>query len=351
MNILDPTTSPKSILYIEESYNSEINSFIVENYEQIVKAFSEDFHINFLYLPYVLKDKSYIEQLQYNHPTYDPSKLVDTDIQDIYRDLIEGEGKTGIGCGLLSFDDEKSEKSDLAYELNADENLIAQFYYFAQHSRKLAIDIASRASSFMGFITKSQYEVLKEELQELFLGDYQAYLDKTEKGSFKHINEVCAGLKGVYDDLQQNTQNLSRLKISGKKGNYKVTLTGITPPNGPKEVKMGPLPMTLLIFFLNRPDGMKFTDLQNHISALNKIYCELSKSMASSNQISPAIRKLVDTYENSMHENSSLLKRAFIEVMSPFTASNYYIDGNQGGVRKISLPRHLVNMDPTLKGL
>lgn len=354
MKIYNASTSPKSILYVEENFNPMINKFIVENYDQIVKAFSEDFHINFLYLPYVLKDQAYIEQLQYNHPTFDPSQLNDSNVSDIYRDLIDSEGKTGIGCALLSYDDEKSEKSDFADKLNVEGDLLPQFKRVAHNSREFTIDKAERvgsASSFMGFVTKTQYEVLKDELQELFAGDYQTYLDKIEKGAFKNINNVCSGLIGLNNHLQQNSETLSRLKISGRKGNYTITLTDITTPGGSRVVKMSPLPMTLLIFFLNRPNGMKLSELQNHISVLNKIYCELSKSMSGSNHISTTIMNLVDSNQNSIHENVSLLKRAFVEVMTPLTASNYYINGSKGEIRKITLPRDLIDMDPILQRL
>ena len=354
MKTHDPNTCPKSILYVEESFNLKINKFIVENYEQIVKDFSEDFHINFLYLPYVLKDEFYIEQLQYNHPTFDPAKLDDTDIHAIYQDLINGEGKSGIGCSLLSYEDEKSEKSDHGYELNAEKDLIAQFYNFAKESRELTIENANRASKFMQFIAPNEFKILKEELEDLFGGDYQTYLDKIEKGSVKNINIVCTALTNLNNGLNKSSQVLSRLQITGKKGNYKVYLTDITNPSGPKEVKMGPLPMTLLVFFLNRPNGMKFTDLQNHINSLNNIYCELSKSMPSNaDYISSSIKKLVHSKKvvTSLYYNDSILTREFTKVISPVNAKYYHITGSKGKIRKIILPRNLVDMAVTLQGL
>ena len=351
MLAINPTTCSKSILYVEESFNPAINKFIIENYDQMEKYLNDNFSITFLYLPYILKDDGYMEMLQYNHPTFDPSKLDDADIQEIYQDLIDNEGKTGIGCALFSYDDEKSDQTDILYGLNTEKDLMAQFYHFAKASRKLTIEKASGSSAMIQIIVKSDYEVIREELLEIFPEDYQNFLNRIEKGALKNISYVLDKLK---NSVLQNSQALSRLQITGKKGNYKVYLTDIITPNGPKEVKLGPLPMTLLVFFLNRPNGMKFTDLQNHINSLNDIYCELSKSMPSkASYISPSIKKLVHSDKNitSLYYNDSILTRIFIEIVSPINAKYYHITGNKGEIRKITLPRNLVDMDKELQGL
>ncbi|MDD3014287.1 MAG: hypothetical protein PHC34_11345 [Candidatus Gastranaerophilales bacterium] len=230
MKVFDPSTSPKSILYVEESFNLDINKFIVENYQQIVKSFEEDFNINFLYLPYVLKDESYMEQLQYNHPTFDPAKLDEVDIHDIYQDLINGEGKTGIGCALLSYDDNKSEQSELFYQFDNVENLIAQFKYFAKASRKHSIDKTYQGSSMTHFLTSDKFSDSKEE---------DNYLKEDLENIIKRMIEKGA-LKTVYLAIESTiirNMPISKIRISK---DYRIFLIDHRSGTLPTEVEMTP---------------------------------------------------------------------------------------------------------------
>jgi len=51
-------TKPSMVLYVEDSYNTEINAFIQSNYKKIVEYYSAR-DVDFCYLPNLLQIKDY----------------------------------------------------------------------------------------------------------------------------------------------------------------------------------------------------------------------------------------------------------------------------------------------------
>ena len=62
-------TKPSLVLYIESTYNTEINTFIQTNYKQIVQYYTAR-EIDFCYLPYLLQDDNYQAVVNYNRPYF-----------------------------------------------------------------------------------------------------------------------------------------------------------------------------------------------------------------------------------------------------------------------------------------
>ena len=110
------------------------------------------------------------------------------------------------------------------------------------------------------------------------------------------------------------------------------------------EVKMGPLPKTVFLFFLRHPEGMRFVDLQDYKQEIYDIYSRLAVS-DDLDKIKKSVDLLTVPFDNSINEKCTMIKYAFQKVVKDDIASNYYVSGKQGHVMKIPLDRTLVEWE------
>lgn len=129
---------------------------------------------------------------------------------------------------------------------------------------------------------------------------------------------------------------LSRLRITRQ---FKILLVDYD-----KEIKMGPLPKTVFLFFLRHPEGVRLSYLQDHVDELRMIYGHVSVS-DDPQKMEASIAALVDPFNNSICEKCAAVKKAFILQIDDSIASNYYITGEQGKKKGILLDRSLVEWE------
>ena len=110
------------------------------------------------------------------------------------------------------------------------------------------------------------------------------------------------------------------------------------------EVKMGPLPKTVFLFFLRHPEGMRFVDLQDYKQEIYDIYSRLAVS-DDLDKIKRSVDLLTNPFDNSINEKCTMIKYAFQKVVKDDIASNYYVSGKQGHTMKIPLDRTLVEWE------
>lgn len=135
--------------------------------------------------------------------------------------------------------------------------------------------------------------------------------------------------------LNQNVR-LSRLRITRQ---YKILLVDYD-----KEIKMGPLPKTVFLFFLRHPEGVMFSHLQDHKKELRDIYDRVCTN-DDPQKMEESISRLTDPFDNSICEKCAAVKKAFVMNVSDTVAKNYYINGSQGEKKGISLDRSLVEWE------
>ena len=126
---------------------------------------------------------------------------------------------------------------------------------------------------------------------------------------------------------------LSRLRITRQ---YDILLVDYD-----KEVKMGPLPKTIFLFYLRHPEGVMFSHLMEHRSELLNIYSHVCKN-DNPGKMLDSINRLIDPFDNSINEKCAAVKKAFMMQIEDSIARNYYITGAQGEKKGISLDRRLV---------
>ena len=132
------------------------------------------------------------------------------------------------------------------------------------------------------------------------------------------------------------TVKLSRLRITRQ---FKILLVDYD-----MEIKMGPLPKTVFLFYLRHPEGVKFTYLQDHVDELRNIYGHVSVN-DDPVKMDESIASLTDPLNNSICEKCAAIKKAFMLKVHDNVARNYYITGMQGGEKGIALDRSLVEWE------
>ena len=57
---------------------------------------------------------------------------------------------------------------------------------------------------------------------------------------------------------------------------------------------------------------------------------------------------VTDPMKNSINENTSRIKKAFVEQFDENLAKNYFIVGEKGEAKKVTLPPHLITWEQRL---
>ena len=138
----------------------------------------------------------------------------------------------------------------------------------------------------------------------------------------------------VFRSLFKTKAQLSRLVISK---DYRVLL----PDYNDIEVKMEPLVKAVFFLFLKHPKGIVFKELADYREELLGIYKEL-KPMGLNKRTIQSIEDVTNPILNSINEKCARIRSAFIREFDESLAKNYFVTGERGEEKKISLPRDLV---------
>lgn len=354
------------VLYVEKSYNAEINDFIKSNYKQLVESFNAK-NIDFCYLPYLLQNKDYQAVVSYNRP-YLQSSVEQVEVQQIYNRLIAKQKnevqKSGLvlyasfgffneliatpledepvtldlfniklkGIGdyitqtwdemphfqIISPRDEDDEPIDagIMYSMDApkfptDVNEAPTYYEsIPQFKRTASVDYSFKTEAFrLADEIRERIELLKEYDSLSLIGD-------------------------ILEEIQNATRQLSPLFITN---DYRIFLKDY----GMKEVEMPPLPKSVFILFLRHPEGILFKQLADYHDELLSIYRNITVH-ENIDRAMDSIRAMTDPLNNSINEKCSRIRAAFLEVISDELAKNYYVTGKMGEPKMIIIDRSLV---------
>ena len=147
-------------------------------------------------------------------------------------------------------------------------------------------------------------------------------------------------LKGFSASLIQSwiteQVKLSRLRITRQ---FKIFMVDYD-----LEIKMGPLPKTIFLFYLRHPEGVRFSYLQDYVNELIHIYERVSVN-DDPERMRDSIMALTNPLNNSINEKCAAIKKAFLMQVNDDVARNYYVTGLQGGTKGITLDRNLVEWE------
>ena len=249
---------------------------------------------------------------------YEGDDLLICDVQDILTacDVVE-EVRFRISDANQPIPSRSTKRlSQSASSFSEDEILVQTF-------RNLSLPIHPIQGDIIDAVQNKLHDELQDELQEL-----EAIIGKLL-------------LKGCPPKLLLSMINksvkISRLKITRQ---LRIFLTDYDN----MEIKMGPLPKTIFLFYLRHPEGVMFTHLQDYRDELMTIYSHVCRN-DDPQKMKESIDRLVDPLDNSINEKCSSVRKAFVMNIEDSIAENYYISGPQGDKKRIHLDRALVEWE------
>lgn len=194
------------------------------------------------------------------------------------------------------------------------------------------------------FVMYSEYCGLKAECKEndhvpciLALDEDQEFSSLTlledmdvrvQKLRKKGINEW------TFRSLFKTKSQLSKMVITK---DYSILL----PDYNDIEIKMEPLVKAVYLLFLRHPEGIVFKELSSYKEELLDIYNKL-KPMGLNKRAVQSVEDVTNPLQNSINEKCARIRSAFIREFDESLAKNYFVTGERGEAKKISLPRDLV---------
>jgi len=151
---------------------------------------------------------------------------------------------------------------------------------------------------------------------------------RVQKLRAKGLNEWT--FRGLFKTKAQ----LSRLIVTK---DHKILL----PEYNDIEVKMEPLVKAVYILFLNHPEGIVFKELTDYREELLGIYKQL-KPLGLNQRTIQSIEDVTNPLLNSINEKCARIRSAFVKEFDEGLAKNYFVTGERGEAKKITLPRDLV---------
>lgn len=360
------------IIYIEETENKEINSYIRNNYNSLhEKAKAKG--CDFIYLPYLLSSDRidlFKEYVNYMSPGTDLSEyspviqfvknLSSAQLtQYILQELNFPEFKTPalIRNKDTIFSGEPLYYSCVSFDEN--KNIEEQFerYFELLQPAHDASGVHFRLAKTPGEDKSDSIETPRtvddnfEEIANILADDVIQKIEFLKKEGMNSLLAEIAlkifegnepKLLGKIENTpaiqKLATSELSKLHINWTSKYY---FEVILPDYGNLVIDMPRLPKTLYYFFLKHPEGIMLNNLSAYREELFTIYSKLS-NLSDKNEIAANINRLVDPYDNSINVNFSRIKNAFVKVINDELAKNYYITGERGKPKKIFLPSEYI---------
>jgi len=345
-----------TIIYVEKTLNADFNRYISTNYHAIAEKF-EKLDIQFLYLPLLLQDIQYQKVLDYNRP-YLKSNIDNNQINSVYAKLLKLTPETASDQAFAYIRNYYSGTEDIKYyqliETLSFESQISECivwlnkFISEKEERDHGVQFRQISGNQLDLNSKPLYKKIFDE-SELSLSEAPVAYDPDKyfnNEAFNLAQEVRdkiqqlreLGLIKIIDDIIE-----AELKVRNKlsslfiTNDYRIFLKDYEM----KEVVMAPLPKAVYLLFLRHPEGILFKHLIDYRDELMSIYRNVTNFM-DINRAIESINAITAPCSNSINENCSRIRSAFVNVIADKLAANYYITGFRGEPKKITLNRELV---------
>ncbi len=111
---------------------------------------------------------------------------------------------------------------------------------------------------------------------------------------------------------------------------------------GPRELKIRPMSKTVLLLFLNHPEGIALKRIAEHRAEMEAYYRRLSRS-SDPEAIGRSVDRILDLFNNELNVSIARVNRAVANLVEE--ASSYQIEGDAGLPKSIRLDRKWVNWE------
>ena len=351
---LEGKLSPNELIYVASEDDKELTD-LFESKPEVFEGWGQMIGFHIVYLPMLMKRLANKEVLHYRAPYLPEIELANTTIDNGF---------------LLQYLEHPVERGQLKHGFIRTEDIhrgsdgkdkaINRFYPLSSNSGEPISDQLHR-------IGKQIYdETYKRELpsnksakwyaEERTLDDYQRRIEKPTSDAdvlfnsqlgnesiddlLEEVKERIAKLRQrgisqyILEQLIHPDDRLSRLVITK---DYRLLL----PDYNNMEIKMEPIVKAVYLLFLNHPEGILFKHLPDYREELAQLYNKV-RPLGLTDRAVRSIEDVTNPFLNSINEKCARIRGAFISQFDEKLAKHYYIYGERGEAKKISLPRELV---------
>ena len=382
---------PKQIIYVENTYDEQVNEFIQHNYNTICGHFAENGY-EFIYLP-LLSLRFDKDVRSYYNPSYSISKNIPIKSSFILDFMAHPENRGNILPSLLYVKEglKCKEGEDLVLRaITVDSHLFADPEY-DRYLRDIVNDIqkVERVAEESYSINRdadggdSQFPFGRSWERRFVLGDFlpkknsevRTLMDEEDvsysldgDADFAEPNEsICCSYDYIEadDTFDEDTKQLvaeieeriNKLKQKGIKQYVlenllrapiepsRMVITSdfriLLPDYNNVEIEMTPLVKSVYILFLVHPEGIPFKHLGDYREELRDIYCDVCGGWLT-DKMERSVEAVTDPYNNSINEKCARIREAFIKKFEESIAEPYIIQGKRGEPKYIALPPEMV---------
>ena len=370
-----PLAFPKNqIMYIEKEYNEFYNEcFSNETIVGTLLSYFDDpaQKHTFLYIPALIEqwkqNQEYLGQLLSYHYPFFQSNSVDfqrinaistASYTNFLLKIFENSDSEQIQNGLLVY---SSQCNTFFYLQLQSQDISALLNELKLFSEETAYSWNIFETNSFSVTTASDISIIADEIREriifLMQNGHEKLLLKLimdEISSFnkkKEMQLLATEIAFAIDCSYKNKDRVSNFKkhyLSQPVSpmiideNYRIIL----PDYNNLEIKMTPLVKAVYFLFLKYPNGILFKELSNYKYVLQSIYniVSLRENLGS---IEKSIDDICNPLENSINEKCSRIKESFLFHFENDIAMNYYITGERGCPKFISIDRKLITCHDT----
>jgi len=223
----------------------------------------------------------------------------------------------------------------ISYEIIA---LMLQKYMFQDKSEMFSAVHNTPLGCINDMCVQKREVILKLRTADICRSCMERIKDKIPTPVIHHALAIMESLrvKMLYAQNFRQESSPSRLLIDEQ---FRIFLQDY----GNIEIKLRPLEKALYILFLSHPEGIFLSSLSDFRQELYDIYTGISH-MGTLREMQGRIDEMVNALSNSANEKIARIKRVFEEAIGNELAKHYYIRGNSGDVKKISLETNLIMM-------
>lgn len=313
------------LIYIDTDPNSEISQFIAQHIDDFSEYVAEKTSCRFVHLSDALKRINSFDTYQYFNPHCKESDFESTPLDQSYS--WEFISKCFKNADIVT-------RGFIFYPCDSYDGGEGRFAYMPIPSR----DIRPVEHILPGMCRYIMDTFPRYSLEKFNADIYFNY--DTERLMSEIVERVRIlrqhGVTGpIIESLFKQEISLSRLHITA---DFKIFL----PDYNNMEIHLTPLPKAVYFLFLRHPEGILFKNLPDYRKELLDIYSQLTGRKCDK-EIKQSIKDVTDPTKNSINEKCARIKEAFVSKFHDDVAKHYFVTGQRGEPKKITLPRNLVD--------
>lgn len=320
------TPTREEIIYIDSDPNSEVSQFISQHINDFKEFVKEKTGCRFIHLSDTINQLNGSNTFHYLYPHREESDFTQNPIEQSHAwELIS---KCFINSDIIT-------RGFIFYPCSfCGEEGEDRFAYMPIPSR----DVRPVEHIIPGMC---RYVVSTHPYYSLEKFNADAYFNHDTERMMSEIVERVKELRqrgiteAIISSLFKREISLSRLHITA---DFKIIL----PDYNNIEIHLTPLPKAVFFLFLRHPEGILFKNLPDYRDELLDIYSQLTGRKCD-REIKQSIKDVTDPTKNSINEKCARIKEAFVSQFHDDVAKHYFVTGNRGEPKKITLPRDLVD--------